>query len=283
MANILLIGGTGTVGSETAAALGATGVSATVAARNPGPGGIALDVAVPESLAAAHGFDTAFLLTPIGPDESAIGIAAVQALRRAGVTKIVYLAIMNLEAMRAIPHFEAKIPIKAEVLSDGRSVVVEANFFQSNDRMILPAILGAGVYPLPVGETGVWSVAPADLGQACANALVKDDWAGKAVPLCGPERLTGPQLAANWAQLLGRPVIYPGNAVEPFLQGLASAFPLSDWLRDDMKAMLEVTQAMGCLATPEQQAQSAALLGRPAIRHSDTIATLVSQSSERAA
>jgi uncharacterized protein YbjT (DUF2867 family) len=274
MADILLIGGTGTVGSATAATLSAMGIAATAAARRPGPGGIALDVAKPDSLSAAAGFSTALLLTPIGPDESEVGIAAVRALRRAGVGKIVYLAIMNLEAMRAIPHFEAKIPIKDELLSDGRSVVVEANFFQSNDRMILPAILGAGVYPLPVGETGVWSVAPADLGQACANALVRDDWAGSAVPLCGPERLTGPMLAANWAALLGRPVVYPGNAVEPFLAGLASAFPMSDWLRHDMQAMLEVTQAMGCLASPEQQAQSAALLGRPAMRHSDYIATL---------
>ena len=281
MADILLIGGTGTVGSATAAALGQMGVAATAAARRPGPGGLVLDLAEPESLAAARGFASVLLITPIGPDESEVGVNAVRALRRAGVTRIVYLAIMNLEAMRAIPHFEAKIPIKEEVLSDGRSVVIEANFFQSNDRMIMPAILGAGVYPLPVGETGVWSVAPVDLGLACANALVRADWAGQAVPLCGPERLTGPMLAANWAALLGRQVVYPGNAVAPFLAGLASAFPMSDWLRRDMQAMLEVTQAMGCLATPAQQTQSAALLGRPATRHADYISTLLSQPSGR--
>jgi uncharacterized protein YbjT (DUF2867 family) len=274
MVDILLIGGTGTVGTATAQALAAMGVSATIAARRPGPHGLALDIARPETLAAARGHGTALLITPIGPDESEIGLAAVRALRAAGVTRIVYLAIMNLEAMRAIPHFEAKIPIEADLLADGRSTVIEANFFQSNDRMILPAILGAGAYPLPVGEAGVWSVAPADLGQACANALVDDRWAGRAVPLCGPERLTGPGLAANWADRLGRPVLYPGNAIDPFLAGLEARMPLSPWLRHDMHAMLEVTQAMGCLASPAQQALSAELLGRPAIRHRDYIATL---------
>jgi uncharacterized protein YbjT (DUF2867 family) len=277
MSDILLIGGTGTVGAATAAALAARGVAATVAARRPGPGGIVLDVTSPDSLSVAQGYDAALLITPIGPDESAIGVAAVRALRGAGVRKIVYLAIMNLKAMRAIPHFEAKIPITGEVLSDGRSVVVEANFFQSNDRMILPAILGAGVYPLPVGETGVWSVAPGDLGAACANALLGEEWAGQALPLCGPEALTGPMLAGNWAARLGRPVVYGGDDAAGFAamaSGGAPEGPFRDWLRHDMETMMRVTQAMGCRATPDEVQVSERLVGRPLTRHPDYIATL---------
>jgi uncharacterized protein YbjT (DUF2867 family) len=274
MARILLIGGTGTVGSATAGALAAMGVAATVAARRPPPGGVALDVTRPETLAAAAGFDAALLITPIGPDESAIGLAAVAALRAAGVGKIVYLAIMHLEAMADIPHFMAKIPVKQAVLADGRSVVVEANFFQSNDRFLLPAILGAGVYPLPIGAVGVMSVAPEDLGLACARALTRSDWDGQAVPLCGPDRLTGADCAANWAGLLGRPVVYPGDSVEPFLAGLAQGGPLDPWLAHDMATMMRVTQAMGNVATPAEAAASRALIGREPIRHRDWIATL---------
>ncbi len=271
---ILLIGGTGTVGSATAQALREGGAEPVVAARNPPPGGVALDVTRPDSLAAAAGFDRALLITPIGPDESRIGVQAVRRLRAAGVARIVYLSIMNLRAMRAIPHFEAKIPICAEVLADGCSTVVSANFFQSNDRMILPAILGAGLYPLPVGDTGVWSVAPADLGAACARALLHDDWAGQDVPLCGPGRLTGACLAANWADRLGRPVRYPGDAIEPFLAGLEAAFPMSDWLRHDMATMMRVTQRLGCIATPDDEARSRALIGRAPVTHRSYIETL---------
>jgi uncharacterized protein YbjT (DUF2867 family) len=274
MSGVILIGGTGTVGGGTAAALAAMGIPATIAARRPPPGGLALDVSRPETLAAARGHDAALLITPIGPDESAIGVAAVRALRAAGVGKIVYLAIMHLEAMAEIPHFAAKIPIKAEILADGRSVVVEANFFQSNDRMLLGAILGAGVYGLPVGAVGVQSVAPADLGQACANALTRDDWAGEAVPLCGPEPLDGDRLAANWADRLGRPVRYGGDAVEPFLAGIARGGALDPWLAHDMATMMRVTQRDGCLATGDEAAASRGLIGRDAVAHRDYIATL---------
>jgi len=262
---ILVIGGTGKTGSATLQALNSKGVTAVAAARRAGPGMVAVDVADPVALeAAARGYDAAYLLTPLGPDESSIGVAAIAALRRAGVTKIVYLAIMNLEPMRAIPHFATKIPIRNAVLSDGRSVVIEANFFMDNDAMLLPAITQGGVYPLPVGDVGVWSVAASDIGLAAANALTSEVWNGQAVPLCGAERLTGRSLAANWTAVTGRPVTYGGDDTAPFLA--ATGMP-PGWVRDDLRIMFEVTQQLGCVATPEQVAASAAIIGRPALTH----------------
>jgi uncharacterized protein YbjT (DUF2867 family) len=276
---ILLIGGTGTVGGATADALAAMGRSFTVAARRPPPGGVAIDLRQPETLAAARGFRAALLVTPIGPEETEVGLAAVGALREAGVDRIVFLSIQNLEAMQAIPHFAAKIPIKEAVLADGRSTVLEANFFQSNDRMLLGGICAAGVYGLPVGGTGVFSVAPADLGAGAANALTDDRWAGRALPLCGPERLTGDGLAANWTDRLGRPVRYAGDDPAPFLAGIGQHLPpeasaFRDWLLHDMRTMMEVTQAMGCLATDADIAICTELVGRPLIRHRTYIDSL---------
>lgn len=262
---ILVIGATGKTGSATLAALRQQGVSAVGAARRPAPGMVALDVTDAAAVeAVAQGYEAAYLLTPLGPDEPAIGIAAVAALRRAGVARIVYLAIMNLHAMQAIPHFASKIPVRDAVLDDGRSVVLEANFFMDNDAMLLPAITRGGVYPLPVGDVGVWSIAAADIGLAAANALMRDDWNGQAVPLCGPERLTGDALAANWAAVTGRPVVYGGDDTAPFLA--ATGLP-PGWMREDLRIMFEVTQQLGCIATPEQVAASAAIIGRPPNTH----------------
>ncbi len=277
---ILVIGGTGKTGSAAVAALRARAVDTVVGARSPdkggGEGGVVLDVRDPASVeAAATGFDAAYLLTPLGPDESEVGVDAVRALRRAGVGKIVYLAIQNLVPMRAIPHFETKIPVAAEVLADGRSVVLGANFFMDNDAMLLGAIVHAGVYPLPVGQVGVWSIAAADIGEAAANALTRPDWDGQNVPLCGPERHTGPSLAANWAAATGRPVVYGGDDVEPFLT--ATGLP-PGWVRDDLGQMFRVTQALGCVATPDEVAASAAIIGRPPIRHIDYAAALLERS-----
>jgi uncharacterized protein YbjT (DUF2867 family) len=277
---ILVLGGTGKTGSAALSALRESGIDAVAGARSAqamaGGRGVRVDVRNPAALeATARGFDAAYLLTPIGPDEAETGVEAVRALRRAGVRKIVYLAIQNLETMRAIPHFETKIPICEEVLRDGRSVVLAANFFMDNDAMLLGAILSGGVYPLPVGSVGVWSIASGDIGAAAANALSRDDWNGRTVALCGPERQTGESLAANWAAVTGRPVVYGGDDVTPFLR--ATGLP-SGWLRDDMEQMFLVTQRLGCVASGAQMAESVAIIGRAPTRHRDFIRNLLDRS-----
>lgn len=279
----LVIGGTGRVGAQVVAHLRENGVETVVAARRPPEGGIALDLREPEAVqAAARGFTHAFLATPLGPDEAKVGVAAVTALRRAHVGKVVHLGIMNVEAMREIPHFETKIPIRDLVLEDERSVVVSANFFFQNDLMMLPAILGAGVYPLPVGHTGVWSVDAGDIGRAAARALMLDDWNGQAVPLCGPERLTGPSMAETWSRALGREIRYAGDAIEPFIGAMRAAIPdFGEWEARDFETMMRVTQAHGCPATPDEIATAATIIGRPQRSYAEFVAEAVANQGDQ--
>jgi uncharacterized protein YbjT (DUF2867 family) len=190
----------------------------------------------------------------------------------------VHLGIHNAEAMRAIPHFECKIPIKQAVLDRASDVVLEANFFFQNDLMALPALTGPGIYALPVGSAGVWSVDAADIARAAARALTMDDWAGRAVPVCGPERMTGPGYAASWGEALGREVHYGGDAIEPFVGQMRAAIPdLSDWMADDFAIMMQVTQQTGCPARPEDLAASEAIVGQPLTRHSQFAARTLSE------
>jgi len=201
-------------------------------------------------------------------------------LRAAGVGKLVYLAIHNLKTMAAIPHFATKIPVKQAVLDDARSVVLGANFFFQNDRLVLGAIVHGGDFPLPVGSAGIYSVDFADIGRAAANALTRADWDGQAVPVCGSEALTGPGMAATWSAALFRPVAYGGDAVAPFLDGLARVIPnFGDWERDDFAAMMTVTQAHGCPATPAEIAGAAELIGRPQRRYANFVAELAGEQS----
>lgn len=271
----IVIGGTGQVGGATLAALRAAELDAVAASRHPGAGGVALDMTDAAAVrCVAEGFDTAFFATPLGPDESAVGVAIVAALQAAGVGKIVYLGIMNMEPMREIPHFETKIAVRDAVLAAG-GVVLAANFFFQNDRLVLPAILKGGVYPLPVGSAGLWSVDAADIGQAAANAMQSDAWNGKVMPLCGPDRLTGPGMAAIWSQVLGRPVQYGGDAIEPFIAMLAQHIPgWGPWEANDFSVMMRVTQQMGCPATPRDIAASEAIVGRPLKRYIDFVSTI---------
>jgi uncharacterized protein YbjT (DUF2867 family) len=279
---VLVIGGTGNVGSRTVANLRADGHEAVPASRNAAPDGLRLDLRDPDYTAEAFsGFDAAFLITPLGPDEGEVGVKAVRALRTAGVGRIVYLGIQNVEAMRAIPHFETKIPIKQAVLDRASDVVLEANFFCQNDLMAMPALTGPGIYPLPIGAAGVWSVDVADIARAAARALTCDDWAGTAVPVCGPEKLTGAQCAANWGEALGREVHYGGDAIEPFIGQMRANIPdMTDWMAEDFAIMMEVTQAHGCPASPEDVAASERIVGQPLTTHAQFVTRALSEISQ---
>lgn len=270
---ILVLGGTGKIGRQLVSRLRDAGVEAMPASRHPGPDGLAVDLADPHKLASsARGFDCAYLTTPLGPEEAAIGVAAVEALHSAGVKKIVYLAIHNLEQLRAIPHFETKIPVKQTVLRNSCSVVLQPNFFFQNDLMAIQAIRYAGVYPLPVGSAGIWSIDVADIATAAANALLQDRWDGTIVPLCGPERLTGPMLAQNWADALGSDVRYGGDDIAPFIAAMRANIPdFSEWMTEDFEAMMRVTQHMGCQASDANIAATEAIVGRPLTRHKDFV------------
>ena len=263
----LVIGGTGKVGGATVAQLRAAGVE-TIAAGRQG-GDVSFDMRDSTAVtAAARGCDAAFFMTPLGPDEAAIGLGVHAALIAAGVPRIGYLAIHNLDAMRAIPHFEAKRPIRDAVLGRRGGVVVAPNFFFQNDLLVLDAIMSAGVYPLPIGSVGVHSVDVADIGRASARVLMSDAWDGAVVPVCGRERMTGPALAADWTVAAGRAVAYGGDAIAPVVAMLAHHLPgFGEWERVDFTAMLAVTQQMGCLATDADIALSQAAIGQPATLH----------------
>ncbi len=265
----LVIGGTGKVGSATVVHLRELGHEARSAARHGGD--VTLDMTDTRAVeAAARGYDAAFFITPLGADETNIGLAVHAALVAAGVTRIGYLAIHNLDAMRAIPHFETKRPIRDSVLARDGGVVVAPNFFFQNDLMVLMPMQAMGIYPLPVGEAGVYSIDTGDIGRAAARALMQGDWDGTMVPVCGNERLTGSSIAAHWAEALGRPVTYAGNEIAPFVDMLATQIPgFGKWEQNDFSLMLQVTQAMGCPATDADIAESRAVIGRTPRSHLD--------------
>ncbi len=285
--DILVTAATGKTGSVLGSLLAQTGADAAgMTSRDPEKvTGSPLplvhgDLRRPDSLKSAfEGVRKLYLVTPLGPDETEVGLNAIEIARAAGVEKIVYIAIHNLEDMREIPHFETKIPIKATLMNTGNDVVLGPNFFMQNDLMMLPAITGPGVYPMPVGSAGVWSIDARDIGQAAFNALTRDDWDGQFVPLCGPEQMTGTAIAEAWSRAIGRPVVYGGDDVEAWLAQMKAFLPPDPWIENDFRTMMEVTQAKGCPAAPQDRAATDTILGRAAASYSDFIAHALSRAS----
>ena len=90
--------------------------------------------------------------------------------------------------------------------------------------------------------------------------------------------LSGSDYAAHWAEAIGRPVVYPGDAIEPFLGAMQQAIPgLGAWELEDFRAMMEVTQAMGCPATPAEHAATRAILSRAPRTHREFIADVLKE------
>ncbi|PWR18855.1 SDR family oxidoreductase [Zavarzinia compransoris] len=264
---ILVAGGTGKVGREVVAGLNALGLAPRLLlrpGRPPVPGtetarGDLFDA--PSLAAACAGVDRLFLVTPLDPEETAAGLNAVAAARAAGVRRIVFLGIHNIEAGRHIPHFATKLPVLAALREAGPGwTVIEPNNFFQNDIDLFGAI-GAGVYPQPLGALGLSRVDTRDIAAAAVRALLEDGFAGRCLPLVGPEVLNGAAVAARYQAALGRPVAYAGDDLTRWNEAVRPLLP--GWLRHDLSLMYGYFQARGLAASDQDLAATRAVLGRP--------------------
>src|SRR5688500_6360940 len=105
--NILVTGGTGTVGSQVVRELAARGGhSVKVLTRDPnklaglpaGVEGVAGNLLEPASVRRVfRGVDAVFLLNPVSQTEASEALMAVSGMRESGVKRVVYLSVQDVE------------------------------------------------------------------------------------------------------------------------------------------------------------------------------------------
>lgn len=262
--NILVTGGTGTVGREVSRLLAEKGADFRILTRTPekaGSRGVPGDFHDPASLAAAlRGVDSLFLLTPLAEDEAEQGIAAVRAAKAARVRRVVYLSVHDVEKAPHLPHFQSKIRIRRALEDAGIpfTLIMPNNFFQ-NDLWFRQAILEHGVYPQPIGSRGVSRVDVRDIGEAAVRALLEPGHEGRAYPLVGPEALTGEDVARDWSRALGRTVRYAGDDLDRWAESSRPWLP--EWLIADFREMYRFFQEKGFRASAADFAAQAKILG----------------------
>ncbi len=264
---VLVVGGTGTVGTAVVAQLRASGVEPRVMSRSaakaaPLPAGtvhVAGDLAQPASLPAAFtGVDGVFLLAPVGSDETAQSLAGVDAAKAAGARHIVYLSVVMPPGSEVIPHFASKIPVEQAVQSSGIpwTILRPNNFFQ-NDLWFRDAITTYGVYPQPIGPRGLNRVDVRDIAEAAANAFTRG--VGGIVPLNGPRGLTGDDTARVYSEILRRPVRYGGDDLDVWAKQASAMMP--PWMVQDMRIMYDYFIRKGVHASGTDFAAQQNLLG----------------------
>lgn len=280
---VLVIGGTGTVGSQLAPRLRDRGVGIRVMTRSPekhrgdGIEFVAGDLERPETLAPAFaGIHRVYLLTPLHPKEAELGIAAIHAAMEAGVERIVVQTVHRAEEAPHVPHFASKLEMLQAVReADIPWVDLAPNSFFQNDLRYQEALLRHGVYPQPIGPQGASRVDVRDIADAAVVTLLEPGYEERSIAVVGPELLTGERSAEIWGGVLDRPVRYIGDDLEAWSTQVRGALP--DWMVRDLVTMYRFFQEKGLGATEQELDDLRRILGREPRRFEDFAAEAASR------
>lgn len=268
--NILVVGGTGTVGSEVVRQLVArkadvrvlTRHAAKVEALGGGVEPVTGDLLEPATIRSVFkGIDGVFLLNAVSATEAHEGLMAVNGATMAGVKRLVYMSVHAVDQAPHLPHFGAKIPVEMAVKASGipYTILRPNNFFQ-NDYRYKDAMLGHGVYPQPLGDVGLSRVDVRDIAEAAAEALTSDGYEGETYNIVGPTLHTGASTAEVWSRVLSKRITYGGNDLNAWEKQSLAYLPA--WMVFDFRLMYAFFQEHGLKATPDDIARQTTLLGR---------------------
>ena len=266
---VLVLGGTGMVGSQVGRDLLARGAEVLVLTRDPkkplppGAKAVAGDLLDPATIRTAFlGMDGVFLLNAVSATECHEGLMAVNGARMAGVKKVVYMSVQGVDKAPHLPHFGAKLSVEAALKVSGLpfTILRPNNFFQ-NDTRYKDVMLAYGAYPQPFGDVGLSRVDVRDIAEAAAIALTTGAADGETVNLVGGDVLTATATAATWGGVLGRKIAYGGNDLDAWEKQSLAFLPA--WMVFDFRLMYAFFQEKGLKASPEDLARLTALLGHP--------------------
>ena len=272
---ILVTGATGTVGNQVVEQLVKRGADVRALVRDPSKANFAADVGIVQgdlldvdSLRSAFsGVSTLFLLNAVLPDEYTQALIALNVAREAGIDRIVYLSVIHSDRYVNVPHFAGKYGVERMIEQmDFNATILRPAYFINNDITIKDVVTSHGIYPMPIGSKGLAMVDTRDIAEVAAIELIRREQSAVPLPLdrinlVGPDTLTGADVAAIWTQVLGRPIIYPGDDTAAFEQNLRQFMP--NWMAFDMRLMSERFLTEGMIPDAGDTERLTSLLGRP--------------------
>lgn len=244
---VLVTGSTGTVGSEVVKALRERNadVRALVRARSntdqlpKGTEVVVGDLLDPVSVEKAlEGVDKVYLLNAVAPDELTQGLIVFDLAKRLGIRHIVYHSVFQAERFKDVPHFASKFVIEEAVKQFGLPyTILRPSYFFQNDTMLKDSLTGAGIYPMPLGPTGISAVDVRDIAEAAALTLTGEGHEGQTYNLVGPNTLSGPEAASIWSKVLGKEIQYLGEDFDAYEEQMRQVMP--SWAAFDLRLMFQ--------------------------------------------
>ena len=266
---VMVTGGTGTVGSAVANGLVARGVDVAVLTRGGGkevPAGVKTvvgDLGDPASVRQVFaGFDAVFLVNVVSPAEATEGLFGLNGARDAGVRRIVYLSVAEADRALHLPHFGSKRLVELALAQSGLEFTVlrPNNFFQ-NDYWWKDVMLQYGIYPQPIGNTGLSRVDVRDIADGAVAAFLSDDHVGEIYELGGPDLCTGESTARTWSEVLGKEIRYAGDDLDAWEEQNLRYLPAP--MVYDFRLMYQHFQDHGLKLGSADAARLEKLLGHP--------------------
>jgi uncharacterized protein YbjT (DUF2867 family) len=272
---ILVTGASGAIGRQVVQQLAERGATVRALVRDPAKTtfpesvevmqGDLLDVAATRR--ALAGVSTLFMLNGVVPDEFTQALVTLNLARDAGIERVVYLSVLHSDRYLNVPHFAGKFGVERmlEQMGFGATILRPAYFMQ-NDLTIKDAVLGYGVYPMPIGGKGLAMIDTRDIAEIAAIELLRRERAAGTLPLnrinlVGPDTLTGTDVAGIWSAALGRPIGYGGDDSAGFEKTLLNFMP--GWMAYDMRLMSERFMTEGMNPDAGDVERLTALLARP--------------------
>lgn len=225
MSTILVVGASGTVGSELSRLLASAGHTVRKAtSRAPTePDQAQLNLLTGDGIdAALKGVDRAFFLAPPGYSRQDLLLnPLVDAAAARGLHKVVMMSAMGANADEAAPLRLAERYLEASGLAYN---IIRPNWFMQNfNTFWLHGILSQGQILLPVGQAKGSFIDARDIAAVAAALLVNDRFNGQDFDLTGPEALDHQQVAAVLTQASGKDIGYTDISPEQMREGLLAA------------------------------------------------------------
>ena len=124
---------------------------------------------------ALDGVDKLFLLNAVVTDALTQALIAYGLAKRAGLKHVTYLSVFKVEQFRDVPHFASKLAVEGALREFGIPyTVLRPGYYIQNDENLKTALTGPGIYPMPIGDTGIAAVDTRDIAEAAAISLTEE-------------------------------------------------------------------------------------------------------------
>jgi uncharacterized protein YbjT (DUF2867 family) len=239
---ILVMGASGTVGSEVVRALGERNAAFRAAYRDEaqaaqatkdGVETVILDYAKPETLEAAlHGVEKLFFVTSATPDLATLEGNVVEAARKSGCVKhLVKSSVWGAEGEEFVfshAHREVERKIEASGLA---YTFLRPNGFMQNMLGQAASIKAHGVFYLPANGARVSEIDARDIGRVAMRVLIEEGHEGKAYDLSGPAALSNAERAEVLSEVLGKKIECVSPPDEEWKKAVMG-FGMKEWQAD---------------------------------------------------